>query len=170
MAGTRFVLGVVASGLLLAACGGGEPNRLMNLRSTTNGPDEFSILPTKPLEIPKDLATLPEPTPGGANLVDPNPLADAVVALGGKPGAGTSDNALIAATTRNGVSGNIRQELASEDAAFRNRQSPSLLERLFGTSSYYRVYQDQAIDNEAELQKWRQVDRRTPSATPSNAR
>ena len=32
---------------------------------------------------PEDLAALPEPTPGGVNLTDHNPQADAVAALGG---------------------------------------------------------------------------------------
>ena len=51
----------------LAACGGsGDPN-LMNLRNTESGPDEFSVLPTEPIEMPQDLASLPTPTPGGVN-------------------------------------------------------------------------------------------------------
>jgi hypothetical protein len=36
--------------------------------------------------------------------------------------------------------GNIREQLAAEDEAFRGRNSPRLLERLFGTSTYHRVY------------------------------
>lgn len=170
MAGKRVILGAMAAGLLLAACGGGEPSRLMNLRPTHAGPDEFSILPTKPLEIPTDLASLPTPTPGGANLVDPNPLNDAVVALGGRPGAGGTDPALIAAASRNGVSPTIRSDLAREDVDFRTKQSPTLLERLFGTSTYHRAYADQSVNSDAELQRWRQVDRRTPSATPAASR
>ena len=40
--------------LTLSACGGSDREpRLMNLRSSTNGPDEFSILPPKPLELPE---------------------------------------------------------------------------------------------------------------------
>lgn len=168
MAGKCVILGAMAAGLFLSACGGGEPNRLMNLRPTHAGPDEFSILPTKPLQIPSDLTNLPTPTPGGSNLVDQNPLADAVIALGGRPGAGTTDPALIAAATRNGVSPTIRGDLAREDAEFRAKQSPSLLERLFGTSTYHRVYADQTVNSGSELERWRQVDRRTPSAPPTS--
>jgi hypothetical protein len=42
----------------------------MNLRSPHDGPDEFAILPTKPLEMP-GFQVLPEPQPGARNLVDP---------------------------------------------------------------------------------------------------
>lgn len=168
-AGRGAVLVALAAGLLLAACSGDrEPPRLMNLRSQTNGPDEFAILPTRPLEIPGDLASLPEPEPGAHNLVDPTPLDDAVVALGGRPGAGGGDGALIAAAGAGG--GNIRAELAAEDAAFRARQRPKLLERLFGTSTYHAAYARQSLRPDPELERWRAADRRTPSATPPDAR
>ena len=48
-------------------------------------PDEFGILPTKPLEMPDSLADLPQPQPGGTNRVDPQPRADVARALGGNP-------------------------------------------------------------------------------------
>ena len=52
----------------LAACGrlaGDEkkPPQLMNIKSASRSPDEFNILPTKPLQMPEDIASLPEPTP-----------------------------------------------------------------------------------------------------------
>lgn len=165
-AGTRKVLGALALTLVVSACGSREDQRLMNLRSPHDGPDEFAILPTKPLEMPKDFAQLPEPEPGARNLVDPAPLDDAVRALGGRPGAGGSDGALVAAAGRNGVAGNIREQLAAEDETFRGRNSPRLLERLFGTSTYHRVYGREALRSDPELERWRQADRRTPSATP----
>ena len=68
--------------LALSACAG--DGRLMNLVSD-DGPEEFAILPTKPLELPPDLAALPDPTPGGSNITDQTPDADAVAALGGNP-------------------------------------------------------------------------------------
>lgn len=153
--------------LVLSACGSRtntEP--LMNLRSPHDGPDEFAILPTKPLEMPKDFKVLPEPAPGAANLVDQAPLDDAVIALGGRPGAGGGDGALVAAAGRAGISPTIREELAAEDAAFRGRNGPRLLERLFGTSTYHRVYGREALKSDPELERWRKADRRTPSATP----
>ena len=56
---------------------------LRDLRSNGDGPDEFMILPNKPLQQPDDFAALPAPTPGGANRVDQEPLVDATAALGG---------------------------------------------------------------------------------------
>ncbi len=53
---TTLTLGAVL--IALAACGRGDP-RLMNIRNTESGPDEFAILPTSPIEIPADLAALP---------------------------------------------------------------------------------------------------------------
>ena len=152
----------------LAACGGvrDDPRPLMSLRSPHDGPDEFAILPTKPLEMPKDFAALPEPEPGARNRVDPAPLDDAVIALGGRPGAGGNDAALVAAAGRNGVAGGIREQLAAEDAAFRGRNSPRLLERLFGASAYHRVYGTQTLRPDPELDRWRRANARTPSVPP----
>jgi len=168
MAGRGTVLGALGLVLVLSACGErGEPKQLMNLRSPHDGPDEFAILPTRPLEMPKDFAALPEPAPGARNLVDPAPLDDAVIALGGRPGAGGGDAALVAAAGRNGVAGNIREQLAAEDQAFRGRNEPRLLERLFGSSTYHRVYGRQALRADPELERWRRANARTPSATPA---
>ncbi|MFV2035595.1 MAG: DUF3035 domain-containing protein, partial [Halocynthiibacter sp.] len=73
----RIVFAMMAM-LVLSACGGREKTPdLMNIRSTSPGPDEFAILPGKPLQAPDDYTSLPEPTPGGSNLTDPTPQADA---------------------------------------------------------------------------------------------
>ena len=50
MRSARVVLALAGAALLtLAACGGGDKvPELMNVKSDTNGPDEFSILPPKP--------------------------------------------------------------------------------------------------------------------------
>ena len=166
-AGKAPVLAVMATAVLLSACGGSdEPARLMNLRPQGDGPDEFAILPTKPLQMPADFATLPEPQPGAANLVDPHPLDDAVLALGGRPGAGTTDGALVAAAGRNGTTPGIREQLAAEDAEFRSRQKPKLLERLFGRSTYHSAYSNQATRPRAELEEWRRTGARTPAVPP----
>ena len=75
-----IIAGICAA--MLAGCGNGDKTpQLMNVRSTTQGPDEFGILPPKALSLPKDMNALPEPTPGGENLTDPTPNADAIVAL-----------------------------------------------------------------------------------------
>ena len=82
-----FVKGIAIAGVMgLGACGS---NQLMNIETGQNSPDEFAILPTRALSMPPDLALLPAPTPGGANITDPNPNADAVAALGGNPAIGS---------------------------------------------------------------------------------
>ena len=153
--------------LLLAGCSSSEEPNLMNLTPPGNRPDEFAILPPKPLQMPETLAALPTPTPGGSNLTDPTPQADAVVALGGKPGAGGSDPALVAWTTRMGVDPTIRGSLAAEDTDFRRRNPGKLLPRLFGQTTYYDAYRKSELDQQAELDYWRQRGVRTPSAPPA---
>ena len=163
-------LGFGASTLLGACASDKEPN-LMNLRSDSKGPDEFGILPTKPLEMPKDLAVLPEPTPGGVNLVDPNPMGDAIAALGGKapkadaPSRG--DAGIISYASRNGVTEDIRGILAAEDLDYRKRNNGRLLERLFKVTVYFKAYRAQSLDQDAELARWRAKGLATPSAPPA---
>jgi hypothetical protein len=169
---TRSVTAICLLAILLSACGNGDkPPRLMNIRSTTAGPDEFSILPTKPLEMPEDLATLPEPTPGGANRSDLDPFADIASALGGKkPEAGKgvpgADGALVAHATRKGLGADIREVTAAEDLELRKRNRGRLLERLFRTNSYYRAYRNQELPQNEENDRWRRAGARTPSSPP----
>ena len=160
---------IILGTLLLTACGGREDPQLLNPRQPAGqGPDEFAILPTKPLTIPEDLAALPAPTPGGTNLTDPTPEADAIVALGGRPGSsvGAGDGALLRHAGRFGTVPSIRATLAAEDLAFRRANDSRLLERLFNTSVYYRVYEPQMLDTYAELERMRRAGIRTPSAPP----
>ena len=164
-------MGMIAMALgtafALAACSGGEP-QLMNLTSS-DGPDEFAIVPPKPLQMPKDFASLPPPTPGGSNLTDPTPEADAIVALGGRPQArGTGvDAQLFAHAGRFGVENNIRQTLAAEDLDWRRDNKGRILERLMNVTVYYKAYEKLSLDQHAELARWRKAGARTPSAPPS---
>lgn len=159
----------IATMITLAACGGKGDPKLMNLRSGP-GPDEFAIVPPKPLEMPQNLAELPEPTPGGVNRTDRNPEAEAVVALGGKPGAAggipAADSALFAHAGRFGVDGGIRATLASEDLEWRRDNNGRILERLFNVNVYYKAYRKQRLDQQAELARWRALGVRNPSAPP----
>ena len=168
-AGKTRMAAMLTAVLLISACGGSEGG-LIRFSPGSDGPDEFSVLPTRPLEMPKDMKALPVPAPGSANLVDPRPLDDAVIALGGRPGAGATDPALLAASGRYGVDPSVRQTLASEDEAFRRSQSPRLLERLFNRSAYDRVYGDQSTSSYQELERWRASQARTPSAPPQGSR
>ncbi len=161
---------------LLAAVGLSACTRketpLMNLRSGGSGPDEFAILPTKPLKMPKNLAELPLPAPGGPNLVDPTPSADAVAALGGSPkylgsgGIPRGDRALVATAERYGIAPDIRARLEAEDREFRRTHPPRLLERWFRLTTYFKVYGPMALDRYAELERMRRAGVRTPEAPP----
>lgn len=162
----------LAAALMLAACGGGGEPRLMNFTSAGDGPDEFAILPTRPLEMPPDLGALPEPTPGGTSRTDPQPFADAVSALGGNPAAlgatavPAADAGLMARAQRFGVTPGIRDQLAAEDLEFRRRNRGRLLERVAGVNVYFRAYRPMALDRHAELDRWRAAGARTPAAPP----
>ncbi|MEM8980962.1 MAG: DUF3035 domain-containing protein [Pseudomonadota bacterium] len=164
-------VGLIA--LALAGCERGSPE-LMNVRSNTGGPDEFTILPSKPLETPTTFAELPEPTPGGSNRTDQRPLSDAVAALGGNPGrlatdGASPDTALLAQTDRFGRETGIRSELAQRDAEFRQRNRGLFLERAFNLTVYYQAYRRQSLDRYAELERLRKLGIKTPSAPPDTA-
>lgn len=175
MQAARGVLALAGAALFaLAACGGrDDPPRLMNLHQTGQGPDEFGILPPKSLSMPEDLAALPAPTPGGANRTDPTPNADAIIALGGRPGTPgvvpASDAGVYRHATRHGVQPGIREQLAAEDYAFREKNDGRLLQRLFKSNVYFKAYSPQALDQYGELAKWRARGLKTPSAPPEES-
>lgn len=161
-----LTLGAVVLGL--AACADRDPS-LMNLRATQDGPDEFAILPTKPLQEPKNYSDLPAPTPGQANLTDPTPKADAVAALGGNLGSGKlrgGEGALVSAASRYGVSSNIREVLAANDLEWRKDNRGRVLERLFNVNVYYRAYEAMHLDQHRELERLRRKGLWTPAAPP----
>ncbi len=166
VAKVRCVGALVALGLL-SGCAAENP-RLLHLRSNTQGPDEFAILPNKPLQQPQDYAALPEPTPGGANLADPTPEADAVAALGGNPatlGRG-ADPAILAYAGRFGTAPAIRSQLATEDLEFRRRNDGRLLEQVFNVNVYFDAYRRQSLDQYRALEQARRAGIRTPAAPP----
>lgn len=156
--------------LLLAACS--TDPQLMTLERGNSGPDEFAIVPTRALSMPTDLNALPAPTPGGANITDPNPQADAVAALGGNPGqlaaqgVGAADGALLAHASRLGRDAGIRQTLASEDLEWRSRHGRRLLEVLARSNVYYRAYEPMTLDSWAEADRWRPTGVQMPSSPP----
>ena len=161
----------------LTACGtrqdqGPRDTNLKVLRNPQGTPEEFSILPNKPLQAPEDFASLPQPTPGGSNRTDQTPLKDAVAALGGSPsrldvqdGIGAGDQALVARASRFGRQPGIRQTLAEEDQVFRERRS-LFNWRLLPEDSYNRAYRNQTLDPYASLDAARRAGLLTPSAPP----
>ena len=158
---------------LTASIAGCADIGLRNLQNPGAGPDEFSVLPVKPLIQPEDYAFLPVPTPGGANLTDPAPTVEAVVALGGteaalNPNASIppGDAALVQASSRYGVPANTRQVLAEEDAEFRRKKKRFTRLRLFPVDRYSQAYESQAIDPNYVNEAARQRGLETPSAPP----
>jgi len=169
-AGGKFLIVLLAVSLVSACSRNREP-RLLNIASSTSGPDEFAILPNKPLQAPENFAELPAPTPGGANRVDATPNEDAIAALGGNPavvsrGIPAGDAGLVNHASRYGRSAGIRQQIAAEDVDFRRRKNGRILERLFNVNVYFRAYRRMSLDQYAELERFRRLGVRTPAAPP----
>ena len=168
----RTVLAIIAASMAVSACM--DEARMMNIRATNPGPDEFGVVPTDPLTLPSNYAELPPPDPNVGNRADPNPEADAIAALGGnpnlldRPGIPRSEASIVNAATRYGVSSDIRDVLAEEDAKFRSKHRGKLLERWFGTTVYFSAYSSQALDSYAELERLRRAGVNTPAAPPQN--
>jgi hypothetical protein len=162
---------IIVAALALAGCSGGG---LRELSKASAGPDEFLILPNKPLTAPTDYNNLPTPTPGGTNLVDQHPIADAVAALGGRPelyatnGVSPSDAGLLAQTSRYGVPPNTRVTLAEEDARFRKRKAILSKFRLFKVDRYEQSYKSQTIDPFTQAGRLQNAGIRIPTAPPRN--
>jgi hypothetical protein len=169
----RIPLGVIFLTTALAVSGCGSTG-LRELQSPSTGPDEFLVMPAEPLTPPENYASLPTPTPGGTNLTDQNPQADAVVALGGNAAAlnsggavPNSDGALVTASSRYGVDPSVRTTLAAEDAAFRKRENRTARFKLFAVDRYSEAYDKEAI-NPFKINQWfRNSGYGTPSAPPS---
>ena len=162
----------------LAACGrlagdDKKPPQLMHIKSASRSPDEFTVLPTKALQMPEDVASLPEPTPGGTNITDPTPEADAVAALGGNPkllertAVPAGSGGLVSYAGRFGMAQGIRDVLAAEDLEYRRKHDGRLLERIFKVTVYYRAYKPMSLDQYAELERWRAVGAKTVGAPPA---
>lgn len=166
MSRLRTAIGMGLVLLALAACGRNDP-RLLNLRNTSNGPDEFGILPTRPLQLPDNLQDLPPPALGGTNRADPDPEADVAAALGGNiDRAAAGSQGMVGYVTRFGVSQDIRDTLAAEDLEYRRRHNGRLLERIASVNVYHRAYRQMSLDRYAELERLRAAGIRTPAAPP----
>jgi hypothetical protein len=168
----RCTVLIVTLGLLTACGNRGEDVTLTRITKTGNGPDEFSILPSKPLQTPESYTALPAPTPGAGNLTDQNPKADGVAALGGNPAAlsatapAASDAALLRHATRNGTQPAIRQTLAAEDTQIRNSYGRVNILRIGPRDNYADAYKDQWLDSYAEEERLRRSGIETPNAPP----
>lgn len=169
----RRFLGAIGVMLTVSACAGSDGLRQLN--TPDNGPDEFNIVPNKPLETPDSYTSLPAPTPGQTNLTELTPKADAVEALGGNPRAllptddvPSRDAALVTQASRYGVTADIRSVLAEADAEFRRRRGRLTGLRIVKVDRYSEVYEGQALDPFAEAARFRKLGLPTPASPPSN--
>lgn len=163
---TLFQAGLLCTALMISACDRGATPKLLNIKSGSKGPDEFLVLPNKPLTMPKSYNALPAPTPGGTNRTDATPVQDATLALGGNPNGGLRDGALVNYASRFGVAPDIRRALAREDLKYRRKNNGRLLERAFNVNVYYKAYRRQSLNQHAELERLRRRGIRTVSAPP----
>lgn len=164
---------VVIFGLALAVAGcAGKDSGIRILSSSGDGPDEFRIVPSKPLSAPENYAELPAPTPGGENLTDVDPVGDAVAALGGKRSAtqgdavSSADAAMVNYAARKGLQSDIREVTAAEDADFRKRRGRFSNIRIVPTDRYNKIYDDEHLDQYREQRRWRLSGAKTPAAPP----
>lgn len=166
----RLTFGVM---VLIAAAGLSACTKkgLRELDARRNSPDEFLVLPSKPLEAPANYSALPEPTPGAANLTDRDPQAEAVAALGGRlqrgGGVPASDAALLAAASRHGVDADVRSDLAEADAKLRKRNAFIARFRLFRVDRYSEVYERDTLKPGSVATQYRRAGVPVPSAPPA---
>ena len=166
----RVMLALILTTLTLSGCAN---QGLRDLRNNSGGPDEFLVEPKAPLQAPQNFTELPPPTPGQANLTDKYPLAEAVVAVGGRPqasggGVPASDGAIVTAASRFGVTQDIRGTLASSDEQFRKRKARFTQYRIVPVDRYNQAYRRQALDAHHVAGRWRNAGARTPSYPPRN--
>ncbi|MEX1235776.1 MAG: DUF3035 domain-containing protein [Roseovarius sp.] len=169
----RSILALALLTFAAAACGRSD-GALTRITNEGNGPDEFAVLPTAPLQTPESYNALPAPTPDVANLVDPNPRAAGVAALGGNPAAtvGTTvsaaDGRLVNYTGRFGVQPAVRQDLAAEDAQVRRRYGRVNIFNIGPNDDYTSAYKKQWLDSQVEQRRMMQRGVVTPSAPPAS--
>ncbi len=166
-AGGRTVAALAIVAGLVSGCGDGGLAGGLRSAGVASSPDEFLVLPTKPLELPTNLAELPPPAPGTANRVDLQPEADAVAALTGRPAPAGSAAATTLVARSGPVDPEIRARLAAEDAAYRRANRGAILERLANRNeSDAVIYQDMQLDADAEFERLRARGIRVPAAPP----
>ncbi|SLN63066.1 hypothetical protein ROA7450_03292 [Roseovarius albus] len=155
----------------VAACSG-KDKPLTRIKHTGNGPDEFAILPSKPLQEPESFTSLPAPAPGTANLTDVNPRAEGVIALGGNPAAlagnkiNASETALVNYSRRYGVEPDIRTIVAVEDAEVRKKRGRVNILNIGPDDDYTLAYKKEWLNSQAAREQLSAQGVGTPSAPP----
>lgn len=168
----RLIACALIAVTFLAAC---ENKGLRQVQSRGDGPDEFLIVPARPLEQPESFSALPTPTPGGFNRTDQRPLEDSVAQLGGQRGSPNApvpggDAALVNHASRFGREANIRASLAAADAQFRKRQARLTQIRIVNDDVYAQAYRREALKAGRVAEQFRRAGIPTPTAPPSGRR
>lgn len=162
LAAATLLLAVAA----LAGCQGRGTAGVLRSAGVGSTPDEFMVLPTKPLEMPSNLAALPPPTPGAPNRVDHQPRQEAVAGLTGRPALATTGGGPLVARA-GPVDPNVRTELAVEDAQWRATHHGLFFERLFARDKSVVVYKPMILDAPAELERLRRMGIEVPPPPPA---
>jgi hypothetical protein len=157
---------LLAAALALAGCAEGGLAGTLRSAGIAGTPDEFMVLPTRPLEMPQDLTALPPPTPGAVNRVDYRPHAEAIAGLTGRPTAATASGAALVARV-GPADPNVRAQLAAEDVAWRQTHRGLLLERVFSRDRDTLVYREMLLNAPAEFERLRAVGVQVPAAPPT---
>jgi len=164
-----MVVGLI---LVVAACSRNRDITLTRFKNAGDGPDEFSIVPGKPLQEPGSYADLPAPRPGAPNRTDQNPKADGIAALGGNPaatartGVSPADAGLVRHANRYGTDPAIRETLRAEDDEIRRRYGRRNILRIGPRDDYTQAYKRQWLDEQAERERLRRAGIVTPTAPP----
>ena len=116
--------------LALAGCGEGGLAGGLRSAGVAGTPDEFMVLPTRPLEMPENFAALPPPTPGAANRVDYRPHAEAIAGLTGRPRAPDAGGARAGRRGRARATRRSAAQLAAEDVTGGRPTAACCCERL----------------------------------------
>lgn len=167
---SRVLMATLMLGLV-AGCGN-KDKPLSRIKKTGDGPDEFTIIPGKPLQTPESYSALPAPTPGGSNLTDQYPLSDSAIALGGNPsvlataGIPSADAGLVRHASRYGVASNIRQTLLEEDKEVRRRHGRVNIFNIGPVDDYTNAYRRQWLNSDAEFRRLRRAGITVPTAPP----
>jgi predicted small lipoprotein YifL len=165
-------MAAVCAVVALSACGDKTPILMhAEQNASSDGPDEFSVLPQHALVDPPSYASLPTPNPGGTNLADIDPAAEVAIALGGRasatrPTGQVQGGPLMTYASRFGVAENIRNILAAEDLEYRRDHNTKPLERIFAVNVYFSAYAPMTLDQYAEWQRLLSLGIATPAAPP----
>lgn len=162
--------------LAIAACSRDREVTLTRFKNKGDGPDEFAIVPGKPLQAPSSYADLPAPVPDGPNLTDQTPVADGIAALGGnpaamgRPGIAPADAGLVRHAGRYGTDPAIRQTLRAEDTDIRRKYGRRNILRIGPRDDYTQAYKRQWLDEQTERERLRRAGIVTPTAPPPASR